>query len=280
MAKKKLAVAVIHGIGSQGDKQPESTDDLLFSAELKQRVARELNLAEFDDEIAWREIFWSDVLQDRQQKYLSKIKRRTRSDKLRSFVLCNLSDASAYRKTNSDSNDNTYQNIHKRVTKTIADLERDVEAGSPLVILAHSLGGHIMSNYIYDINNGNESAATPFRNLKTMAGFITFGCNIPLFTFAYDPKKIFPIKFPGEDLPQNMKISPWWLNFYDKDDILGYPLKDIGPNYEKLVANGELKETPINAGNIFASWNPLSHNSYWKDDDLYRPISKFLKKFL
>jgi len=280
MAKKKLAVAVIHGIGSQGDKQPESTDDLLFSAELKQRVARELNLAEFDDEIAWREIFWSDVLQDRQQKYLSKIKRRTRSDKLRSFVLCNLSDASAYRKTNSDSNDNTYQNIHKRVTKTIADLERDVEAGSPLVILAHSLGGHIMSNYIYDINNGNESAATPFRNLKTMAGFITFGCNIPLFTFAYDQKKIFPIKFPGEDLPQNMKISPWWLNFYDKDDILGYPLKDIGPNYEKLVANGELKETPINAGNIFASWNPLSHNSYWKDDDLYRPISKFLKKFL
>ncbi|NNE42348.1 MAG: hypothetical protein HKN14_15680 [Marinicaulis sp.] len=58
--------------------------------------------------------------------------------------------------------------------------------------------------------------------------------------------------------------------------MLGYPLKDIGRNYEKLVDGEELRETPIKAGNAFTFWNPLSHNGYWKDDDFYRPVARFL----
>lgn len=277
--RKKLAVAIIHGIGSQGEKPPTSTSDLLFSKELRDRVRREMTPKRYDNNIAWREIFWSDVLQMRQQKYLTSIKRRTRSDKMRSFVLCNLADASAYRKTG-DPTDTTYETIHKRVKKTIRDLERDVEANAPLVVLAHSLGGHIMSNYIYDVKKDPTLAPTPFQRLKTMGGFVTFGCNIPLFTFAYPPNRIFPIDYPGVDLPEDKRASPWWLNYYDKDDILGYPLRDIGPNYAKLIAKGELAEKSINAGGLLTSWNPLSHNAYWKDDDFYRPVARFLKKFL
>jgi len=278
--KKKLAVAVIHGIGSQGEKKPPSTDTLVFSKDLRDRIAKEIGAGKFDDNVAWREIFWSDVLQSREQDYLSSIKRRTRGDKIRAFVLCNLADASAYRKTPHDSNDNTYRIIHSRVANTIKDLERDVETGAPLIVLAHSLGGHIMSNYIYDVMKDPSLAPTKFQQLKTMGGFVTFGCNIPLFTFAYPPSKVYPIKFPGASLPAGKKFTPWWLNFYDKDDILGFPLKDIGPNYAKLEAKNELRETSINAGGALAFWNPLSHNGYWKDDDFYRPAARFLKKFL
>jgi len=276
---KKLAVAVIHGIGSQGDTRPPATNKLVFSKELHDRVSREMGRTVFDADIAWREIFWSDVLQTRQNAYLSRIKRRTRSDKMRSFVLCNLADASSYRKTG-DPSDTTYEDIHSRVRKTIKDLEGDVEPNAPLVIVAHSLGGHIMSNYIYDMMKAPALAPTKFQKLKTMGGFVTFGCNIPLFTFAYRPNKVFPVKFPGTDLPTDKKLMPWWLNFYDKDDVLGYPLKDIGPNYAKLVASNGLYEKSINAGGALSSWNPLSHNSYWKDDDFYRPLTRFLKKFL
>lgn len=277
---KKLAVAVIHGIGSQGEARPPRTDNLVFSKELRDRIAKEIGEAQFDADIAWREIFWSDVLQVREQKYLSSIKRRTRGDKMRSFILCNLGDASAYRKTPDDSNDNTYQVIHARVAKTIKDLEGDVAPGSPLIVLAHSLGGHIMSNYIYDVMKTPALAPTNFQRLKTMGGFVTFGCNIPLFTFAYPPNRIFPISFPGADLPAEKKVKPWWLNFYDKDDVLGYPLKDIGPNYERLITRNELRETSINAGGLMTFWNPLSHNGYWRDDDFYQPTARFLKKFL
>ncbi len=276
---KKLAVAVIHGIGSQGDTRPPTTKDLVFSKELRDRVRLEMGPARFDGNIAWREIFWSDVLQARENAYLASIKRRTRGDRIRSFILCNLADASAYRKTG-DVADTTYEDIHARVRTTVKDLEGDVEQDAPLVILAHSLGGHIMSNYIYDVMKTPSLAPTIFQRLKTMGGFVTFGCNIPLFTFAYRPNKIFPIKFPGTNLPADKIFSPWWLNFYDKDDILGYPLKDIGPNYEKLVDSRQMRETPINAGGALSFWNPLSHNGYWRDDDFYRPITRFLKKFL
>lgn len=288
MAKKKLAVAVIHGIGGQRKKPKSKPDTLHFSKPLRDRIAREMKNArtsiDFDTNIAWREVFWSDVIEKRQQTYLGKIKRKTRSDAMRSFVLSNLSDASAYRKTTSDSNDTTYEKIHARVTRTIKTLERDVEPGAPLVVLAHSLGGHIMSNYIYDAcKNCDKIDAemgikTDFQKMKTMGGFVTFGCNIPLFTFAYPAEKVFPISFPGTSLPKEKQLTPWWLNYYDKDDILGYPLKEIGPNYNKL--SKQLEERPINAGNAFTSWNPLSHNGYWKDDDIYRPVARFLAKFL
>ncbi len=279
MAKKKLAIAVIHGIGSQGATRPSTTNKLVFSKNLNKRVKREIGNSEFDDTIAWREVFWADILQSRQQTYLKKIKRRTRGDEMRSFVLCNLSDASAYRKTKDDK-DTTYQDIHKRVAKTVSDLEKDTEPGAPLIVLAHSLGCHIMSNYIYDMQSRPPRGTSPFQQFKTMGGFITFGCNIPMFTFAYRPGDVIPISYPGVNLPKEQQQSPWWLNFYDKDDILGFPLKDIGPNYEKLVTRKELKETSINAGNVFSFWNPLSHNGYWKDDDFYRPVAKFMKRFL
>lgn len=276
---KKLAVAVIHGIGSQGETKPPKTDQLVFSRELRDRTARELGQSQFDANVAWREIFWSDILQERQNAYLAGIKRRTRGDKMRSFILCNLADASAYRKTG-DPNDTTYEDIHARVKETIKDLEGDVEPHSPLIVLAHSLGGHIMSNYIYDAVKTPALTPTRFQQLKTMGGFVTFGCNIPLFTFAYRPNKVFPIKFPGTDLPADKRFLPWWLNFYDKDDVLGYPLKDIGPNYARLIDRNELRETAINAGGALSFWNPLSHNGYWRDDDFYRPLTRFLKKFL
>lgn len=285
MARKKLAVAVIHGIGSQGEAKPPSTDKLVFSGDLRDRIAGELGRPAFDKRIAWREIFWSDVLQDRQNRYLTKIKPLTRGDKLRSFLLCNIADASAYRLTG-DKNNTTYTDIHARVEETVRDLEGDVEEGAPLVVLAHSLGAHIMSNYIYDMQKAREYeaegllATTPFQQLRTMAGFVTFGCNIPLFTFAYQKDKIKPIDYPGVGIPEDARLAPWWLNFYDQDDILGYPLEFIGPKYKELVTGEQLAETSINAGGLEAFWNPLSHNGYWKDDDFYKPAAQFLAQFL
>jgi hypothetical protein len=37
-----------------------------------------------------------------------------------------------------------------------------------------------------------------------------------------------------------------------------------------------LKDISINAGSFFSSWNPLSHNAYWKDPDFYRPVARLL----
>ena len=55
-------------------------------------------------------------------------------------MLNNLSDAASYRITGSG-DDQVYQLVHAEVTRTIHELSHDVDEGTPLVILAHSLGG-------------------------------------------------------------------------------------------------------------------------------------------
>ncbi|MCI5047171.1 MAG: hypothetical protein MRY59_06695 [Aquisalinus sp.] len=275
---KKIAVAVIHGMGAQGAKVSNDSAIPTFSKHLRNRVRGAFGTAAFDETVAWREIFWADILQDRQARYLSAIRRRTRYDDLRRFVVQNLGDAAAYQKT-ADPADNTYEKIHKRVAKVIRELDQDTVDGAPLVVVAHSLGGHIISNHIYDISKSGTTGGN-FRNLKTLAAFVTFGCNIPLFTFSYAPERLFPIEFPGTDLPAGKRLSPWWLNYYDKDDVLGYPLADIGPRYKAMAERGELKDISIDAGNALTAWNPASHNAYWRDDDFYGPVAKLLRKLL
>ena len=135
-----------------------------------------------------------------------------------------------------------------------------------------------MSSYIYDLQKPrNRRAGTvKFQQMQTVAGFITFGCNIPLFTFRFQKDDIKPIKFPGAGLSAANKDRARWLNFYDPDDVFGYPLKPINTAYRKVVN----KDIPINVGGIISSWNPLSHGKYWTDNDFTKPVTKFINSFL
>ncbi|NIQ25048.1 MAG: hypothetical protein GTN88_00295, partial [Gammaproteobacteria bacterium] len=67
-----------------------------------------------------------------------------------------------------------------------------------------------------------------------------------------------------------------WLNFFDPDDVLGYPLKPLSPEYRRAVS----RDITINVGGIAASWNPLSHSKYWTDNDFTKPVAKFIDKLL
>lgn len=276
---KSLAIAVIHGMGSHGAKRPKDSACPSFSRDLHKRIRKEIGKDIFDTQIAWREVFWSDILQTRQDAFLQRIKRRTNYDILRSFVVHNLGDAAGYQYAGPGAG-TTYMKIHARISQTITALKNDTQKEAPLLVLAHSLGGHIMSNYIYDMTKAPIKPTQNFQQLRTMAGFITFGCNIPLYTFTHDEKKIIPIKFPGTSLPPARRHSPWWLNYYDRDDVLGFPLAKISPQYQVLADKGGLKEVAINAGTLLESWNPTSHNGYWRDDDFYKPVARFMKKFL
>lgn len=265
----ELAILVIHGMGSQ---TPDFAEKMI--RELNDRVS---DLDKDPETIAWKSIYWADILEKRQLKYLRDAKRTGDLDfiRLRKFLLTALGDASAYQKVDSKEN-TTYEEIHNRIETEIKDLYSSQldSTPKPLIVLAHSLGGHIMSNYIWDKQKSNNSSLSPFERMNRLSGIITFGCNIPLFTFAY--KKVEPITFPPKKLPQHLKNKSKWLNFYDPDDVLGYPLKPINSEYRKVVT----KDIPINVGGILSSWNPLSHNKYWTDNDFTKPVAKFISSFL
>ena len=48
--------------------------------------------------------------------------------------------------------------------------------------------------------------ATDFRRLDTLAGLVTFGSNIPLFTFTFGAARIYPLtRAPSDDAGGTLK---------------------------------------------------------------------------
>ena len=88
---KKLAIAVIHGIGSQ---TPGFADEMI--EELKDRVD---DLGKNSVDIAWRSIFWANIPAPAQEAYLRAANANNDLDYigLRRFIVSALSDATAYR---------------------------------------------------------------------------------------------------------------------------------------------------------------------------------------
>ena len=73
-----------------------------------------------------------------------------------------------------------------------------------------------------------------------------------------------------------LKAVARWLNFFDADDVLGYPLKPVSPDYAAKVT----QDIEINVGGLFTSWNPVSHVEYWDDDDFLEPVSALIRDVL
>ncbi len=263
----QVCIAVIHGMGSQ---RPG------YSRPMRDEINRRLGLKAA--RVSWREIYWADILESREREFLRDANADNELDwlRLRRFMLRAFGDASAYRRTG-DACSSAYCDIHARIRDAIAALDPGEDA--PLIVMAHSLGGHIMSNYIWDMQQGRPIAPpgdSPFQRLETLAGLITFGCNIPLFTLAWRKSDIHPIRFPGQALDPAARQRARWLNFFDPDDVLGYPLQPINARYARVVS----EDIAINVGGLLASWNPMSHQSYWTDNDFTRTVARFVGSWL
>lgn len=68
-----------------------------------------------------------------------------------------------------------------------------------------------------------DDAVLPFLRAETCMAWVTTGCNIPLFVAAHKTMNIKPIQ------PPNGSPTFKWLNIYDPDDVLGWPLQPLSP---------------------------------------------------
>lgn len=269
----KLAVAIIHGIGTQADLRDDEglhayAQYLIGS--LRQRLGSEAQ------HIAFESLYWASVLDDREQRYLDKLAQEPVTWRwLRRIVTTFLGDAAGYRQV-CQAYDNTYEEVHQHVRNGLYALRAKVGPDTPLVVLGHSLGGHIFSNYAWDqqqLNATPSAPRDPFLALETLAGLVTFGCNIPLFTFAYDP--VMPIRFPGNALSDRLRQQARWLNFYAPADALGYPLRPL-QNYAQVVHEDRCQ--PV--GPWYKRHTPLSHFEYWTDARFHDYVAQFLRRLL
>jgi hypothetical protein len=271
---KKIAVAVLHGIG----EQKEDFSDI-FSEELTKRFSQNIKpyLPEPDTELVIQPIYWGSVFNEKENEIWRSLSAGARLDfaKIRQFVVQFFGDAIAYQPSGNP-NPN-YIKVHEIFAKGLQKLSQEAGADAPLFIVAHSLGTVITSNYFYDlqyiphrIHNEvkQEIQETPLEKGDTFAGFYSLGSPLALWSLRFaDFDK--PISVPSHQLKNYYPdLFGGWVNMYDKDDVFGYPLKPLNESYNKAIA----EEIEINSGNLINSWTPLSHMYYFTTKDIIKRV--------
>lgn len=276
---QKIAVAIIHGIGKQ---DPNFADGM--ARELKDRFAREIGneIKDPASDLAILPVYWAPVLQGAEEELWKRMKRAGELDftTLRRFLVDFAADAIAYQPTPTDRR--IYDGIHETFAEILNRLAVEAGQKAPLCVIAHSLGSVIASNYFYDLQHPERSLIarnvkrrignTPLERGKTFALFYTLGSPIAIWSLRYDNFGV-PIAVPSPELSKyypNLKGE--WVNFYDEDDVIGYPLKTLNAAYRKVIK----ADRQINAGGLLSSWNPASHLGYWTDNDVTKPIAEEL----
>lgn len=267
---QKVAVAILHGIGNQNEKFADKITDALCK-----RCKPVLG-----DDLVIQSVHWAPVLNDAE----TLLKKRTKTSKapliqrkLRSFMIDFMGDAFAYQPTSHDRN--AYAGIHAKFAGTLRRLADEAGPQAPLVVIAHSLGSIIASNFIYDLQTDPVKAiipaevraqmnVTPLELGRTLTLFYTLGSPLALFSLRYaDFGK--PIQIPPPRLHEYYpKVKAKWINFYDPDDPIGYPLQELNDAYGQVIT----ADRAINVGKIYESWNPLSHLGYWTNKAVLKEI--------
>jgi pimeloyl-ACP methyl ester carboxylesterase len=97
------------------------------------------------------------------------------------------------------------------------------------------------------------------RLMETLSGVITIGCNLPIFAFSLDPRQARPFEFAsaararaeGSTHSHGRRL---WLNFYNRHDVLSFPLRSISKSFEDVVHDHEVSNK--GARTFFATLHP------------------------
>ncbi|MEO8394016.1 MAG: chemotaxis protein [Chloroflexota bacterium] len=271
---QKIAVAVIHGIGTQ-----PST----FSREITDALNERLQPICGKHGVIIRPVYWAPALDAAERRLWGHLQRGgvMRWQPERKLLIDFLGDAFAYQITDTDRH--VYDTIHARYAKTLKALAKAAGPKAPLCIIAHSLGAVITSNFIYDlqfdtpknplissdVRRAMGDPPTPLELGETLNLLYTMGSPLALWSLRY---RRFgkPIRVPDHRLKLHYPELGWeWINFYDADDPIGFPLKTLNKRYRDVVN----EDREVNVGNLLTIWNPLSHLGYWKDNDVVKPIA-------
>jgi hypothetical protein len=256
-------IVIIHGIGRA---QPG------YSLPFSDGIKAALKAGKEDktvQSLIFHEVLWDDVLSFEQARFadvlsrgfgLKSVKTQNWFHKLITFPkrLINAlrtDIAAEYVEDILSYNDrsNAYPLIHQRLSSTLQKIAEDT-GPAQLSIVAHSLGTVIASDHIFDCQDKGLRLAgnVIFRN------FFTLGSPIALFALKYGGAELFTSPAKLED-PNGV-----WLNIFDKDDPIGYPLKNLNDAYNSAVT----EEVWVDTG-----WFGISHVRYFESESVHNLIA-------
>lgn len=297
----RVGVLIVHGIGTSNANYSEK-----FRQKLKSKLLKDHGIEE-PHHVCLEEVFWGAVSKSGQTEVdinNQVFNKKTVGEKtLRSFVLRALADAAAYQDldrthreiafkhcesiepTGRYQMDITYDRVNDSVARSLSNLAARAGPNAPLIICAHSFGGQIVNSYFFDLESGVMAKrdagklvrGTRLERGETLAGIVTFGCNIPAFTFATDPAEVRPVTVPSKSLPsfaKALKDKGWkgWRNYFHKADVLGFPLGTINDAYRETADDVRLRfpTAPLH-------WKyKAAHGRYWTNKVMIADIAELV----
>lgn len=274
----------MHGMGTT---QPGFANGL--------RTVLQARLGPLFADLHFNEVYYQSVLQANEERVWSKVSDKVNWAELRKFILYGFGDATGLEAKGRGQNpeSSAYWQTQLIIAQALLRAHAALGDDAPLVMLAHSLGGQVLSNYFWDATQPAaregvwadiERAGTllcPGRKLSpgelrflrggSLRLLITTGCNIPIFVAANACDQILPIR-PNEAFR--------WDNYYDKDDVLGWPLADLSPEYGAVVHDHAINASGEGLGWLTHGWNPLAHTKYWEDASVLDPLETVLRAVL
>jgi hypothetical protein len=204
--------------------------------------------------------------------------------KLRYFVTFYLGDVTAY----VSENDN---NISTSVWEQI----KTATIEGPYSLIGHSLGSIIAFDFLYDLLERDrlflpnsdvaslesqqlieEFAKNKVRVQKNFRNLFTLGSMVGLFMMRsgklWQNEPAFTnLVNPIRQLSES-EMSRSWVNFYDKEDVLAYPLENLFDlNPDNLYR--AIEDMEVQAGNLVYD----SHTNYWNNDKMAGKIASTLR---
>jgi hypothetical protein len=268
---KKLGIAIIHGIGNQTQ---DFADEMVTLIKTKFAKKIEHLVSDPSSNLIFQPIQWSSIFAEREEELFKNIvlANDLNYQGLRKFTIHYLGDVIAYQLVETSSHN--YERVHELIGENLQILSIKAGKDAPLCVISHSLGSVIASNYFYDLQNKQTNVTsilnelTPLEKGNTLTLFYTLGTSLPLWSLRYNNFNR-PINIPSSELQQFYPgLKGEWINFYDKDDVLGFPLRDVDETYHNAVS----EDRQVNIGGLFTSWNPLCHTGYFKDMEVIEQI--------
>lgn len=321
MPQKKVAVLAVHGIGSyfrdgvvlrHAPVADRSYADAFFTR-------LQDSLRDDFEKIAYRAAVWSDPeLEAAQEQLAQSVRRDLFTATFASRAIAELfSDATAYKYVGAADPrfaESNYFHANKSLHADLAALEGELDGAgddTPLILVAHSMGCHVLSNYRWDVTRhharvfgpGAADASTAFTRLDTVVGLFFLGCNLPLFTLGVRPEDKIAFPVPGLAMRERHladEAPAVWKNYHDPDDWLGYPVAnetrayfegahpDYDPASGRVLGDPRLEpgrtvdvqdervETPFFRG----GWNIKSHLLYWRSRRVVKDVAATIKPML
>ncbi|MGH7539081.1 MAG: hypothetical protein ACREMF_10615 [Gemmatimonadales bacterium] len=266
-ARPCVALCVVHGIGMQ---RKDWADE--FVATVRRVVARRHPEIDVYPLVVW----WAPVTQRYEDKLIARHRSGLSWNRLRRLVIGFGGDVVAYQSPSERDAplSRTYRAVHARIDRRLRALrgllEQTAAVGPgvpvPLVVVTHSLGSVIFSDFTYDLQEREGPGGFAHHYGLTLRALYTAGSPLALYAMRY-PRLSFdrPITLDGGT----------WINVLYKADVIAYPLRSASPAYAAVTEDWTLS----------ARWwpplvyvTPFAHLAYWNDRRVIRRVAETVSR--